>query len=78
MGTSCRNVLIDPLPLNEHDENHLDSMGGAAHLFITNSDHVRDAARILLFTGAKCWGPFAEKERFLSTGWLAERGDKPL
>ena len=49
------NVLIDPLPLNEHDENHLDSLGGAAHLIITNSDHVRDTARILLFTGAKSW-----------------------
>jgi len=73
------NVLIDPLPLNEHDENHLDSLGGAAHLIITNSDHVRDAARILLFTGAKSWGPFAEKEQFPfdCDGWLKD-GDKPV
>ena len=72
------NVLIDPLPLNEHDENHLDSLGGAAHIIITNSDHVRDAARILLFTGAKSWGPLGEKEKFPldCDGWL-QNGDKP-
>ncbi|MDC0188236.1 hypothetical protein OAJ61_00380 [bacterium] len=72
------NVLIDPLPLNEHDENHLDSLGGAAHIIITNSDHVRDAARILLFTGAKSWGPLGEKGKFPldCDGWL-QNGDKP-
>ena len=72
------NVLIDPLPLNEHDENHLDSLGGAAHIIITNSDHVRDAARILLFTGAKSRGPLGEKEIFPldCDGWL-QNGDKP-
>ena len=65
--------------MNEHDENHLDSLGGAAHLIITNSDHVRDSERILLFTGAKCWGPFAEKERFpfYCDDWLKD-GDKPV
>jgi len=73
------NVLIDPLPLNEHDENHLDSLGGAEHLIITNSDHVRDAEKILLFTGAKCWGPFAEKKNFPleCDDWL-KNGDKPI
>jgi hypothetical protein len=73
------NVLIDPLVLNEHDENHLDSLGGAAHLIITNSDHVRDSEKILLFTGAKCWGPAAEKEQFPfeCDGWL-EDGDNPV
>ena len=65
--------------MNEHDENHLDSLGGAAHLIITNSDHVRDSERILLFTGAKCWGPFAEKEQFpfYCDDWLKD-GDRPL
>ena len=37
------NVLIDPMPMSEHDLNHLENLGGAAHLLITNSDHVRDA-----------------------------------
>ena len=73
------NVLIDPLPLNEHDENHLDSLGGASHLIMTNSDHVRDSERILLFTGAKSWGPFAEKFQFpfACDDWLKD-GDKPV
>ena len=65
--------------MNEHNENHLDGLGGAAHLIITNSDHVRDSERILLFTGAKCWGPFAEKEQFpfYCDDWLKD-GDKPV
>ena len=65
--------------MNEHNENHLDGLGGAAHLIITNSDHVRDSERILLFTGAKCWGPFAEKKKFPFNcdDWLKD-GDKPV
>ena len=65
--------------MNELNENHLDGLGGAAHLIITNSDHVRDSERILLFTGAKCWGPFAEKKQFPFNcdDWLKD-GDKPV
>jgi len=73
------NVLIDPLPLTEHDKKHMESLGGAAHVIITNSDHVRDTEKILSFTGAKCWGPLLEKEEFPldCDGWL-EDGDKPI
>jgi len=73
------NVLIDPLPLIEHDKKHLENLGGAAHLIITNSDHVRDTAKILSFTGAKCWGPSAEKEHFpfACDGWLGEE-EQPI
>jgi len=73
------NVLIDPVKLTEHDINHLESLGGAAHVIITNSDHVRDAAKILLITGAKCWGPAAEKEDFPIScdGWLSEE-EQPI
>ena len=73
------NVLIDPVTLTEHDINHLESLGGAAHVIITNSDHVRDAAKILLITGAKCWGPVAEKEDFPIScdGWLSEE-EQPI
>ena len=73
------NVLIDPVTFTEHDINHLESLGGAAHVIITNSDHVRDAAKILLITGAKCWGPAAEKEDFPIScdGWLSEE-EQPI
>ena len=73
------NVLIDPVTFTEHDINHLESLGGAAHVIITNSDHVRDAAKILLITGAKCWGPAAEKENFPIScdGWLSEE-EQPI
>ena len=73
------NVLIDPLPLTEHDKKHLENLGGAAHVIITNSDHVRDTEKVLSLTGAKCWGPLLEKEQFPldCDGWL-EEGDKPI
>ena len=39
------NVLIDPLPMSEHDLAHLEGLGGAALIVITNSDHTRGAQR---------------------------------
>ena len=73
------NVIIDPLPLIEHDKKHLESLGGAAHVIITNSDHIRDAAIISSMTGAKCWAPLAEKKQFplQCDGWLQD-GDEPI
>ena len=40
------NVLIDPLPMSEHDHSHLQSLGGVGFIVITNSDHCRDAEHI--------------------------------
>ena len=76
---SAGNVLIDPLPLTGHDISHLKSLGGAEHVIITNSDHVRDAVEIVLLTGAKCWGPAAEKHDFPITcdDWLSEE-EQPI
>jgi metallo-beta-lactamase superfamily protein len=36
-------VLIDPLPLSAHDEQHLRELGGAQWIVVTNSSHVRGA-----------------------------------
>jgi glyoxylase-like metal-dependent hydrolase (beta-lactamase superfamily II) len=58
------NVVIDPLPLSEHDERHLAALGGAAWIVITNSDHVRAAEVLRAKTGAKVAGPAAERETF--------------
>ena len=33
------NVLIDPLPMSEHDHSHLQRLGGVNFIVITNSDH---------------------------------------
>ena len=73
------NILIDPMPMSEHDRNHLEKLGGAAHLLITNSDHVRDSQNLVESTGARCWGPVAEKGSFPVScdEWLGE-GDQPL
>lgn len=58
------NVIVDPLPLTEHDERHLTALGGAAWIVITNSDHVRAADTLRAKTGAKVAGPAAERETF--------------
>jgi len=73
------NVLIDPVRMEDYDKKHLESLGGASHIIITNSDHIRDTESISLLTGAKCWGPLAEKEKFPfeCDGWLMD-GDQPI
>jgi glyoxylase-like metal-dependent hydrolase (beta-lactamase superfamily II) len=66
------NVLIDPLPLSAHDRAHLEQLGGAAVVVITNSMHVRAAAE---HPAARVFGPRGEAatfplkcERFLGDG----------
>jgi hypothetical protein len=58
------NVLIDPLPLSAHDQNHLRLLGGAKFIIVTNSDHCRDALHIAKLTGAVIYGPASEKNSF--------------
>lgn len=58
------NVLVDPMPLSEHDWAHLQSLGGATWIVVTNSDHIRAAKEVAQLTGAQIAGPVAEKETF--------------
>ena len=58
------NVLIDPLSMSDHDAGHLQTLGGATIIVITNSDHCRDAENIAAQTGAKIVGPTGEQENF--------------
>lgn len=58
------NILIDPLPLSEHDHSHLQRLGGVSLIVITNSDHCRDAEHIASETGAVLCGPAAEEDTF--------------
>ena len=71
------NVVIDPLPLSDHDEAHLRELGGAAWIVITNSDHVRDSVRLAEKTGAQLMGPLQEAKNFPleCTRWLTD-GDE--
>jgi glyoxylase-like metal-dependent hydrolase (beta-lactamase superfamily II) len=73
------NVAVDPLPLTPHDEAHLRSLGGARIVIVTNSDHVRAARRFAELTGARVFGPRAERETFPTRcdEWLGE-GDEPV
>ena len=71
------NVLVDPLPLSEHDRKHLRELGGAAWIVLTNSSHVRGAKEIAAEFGARIAGPAAEREGFPipCERWLKEGDD---
>jgi len=73
------NVLVDPMPLSPHDRAHLESLGGATLIILTNSDHTRAAQEIAAWTGAKIAGPAAEQDTFPfpCDRWLAD-GDEPV
>lgn len=68
------NVLIDPLPLSDHDARHLQSLGGANIIIITNSDHSRDAENIAEQTSASIYGPAGEKTSFAiaCSHWISD------
>lgn len=73
------NVLVDPLPLSEHDQAHLKELGGAALIVVTNSDHVRDTAKVAELTGARIAGPRGERESFpLACHLWLGAGDHPV
>lgn len=73
------NVAVDPLPLSDHDWDHLRSLGGLAYIVVTNSDHARDTELIARETGARVLGPAAEREAFpiACDDWL-DAGDQPF
>lgn len=56
------NVVIDPLPLSDHDRAHLESLGGVATVVVTNSDHLREAPALAERYGAALCGPAAEPD----------------
>jgi hypothetical protein len=58
------NILIDPLPLSEHDWKHLQSLGGAQWIVVTNSDHLRASQEIAAKTGAQIAAPQKEQASF--------------
>lgn len=68
------NVLIDPLPLSAHDQNHLRQLGGAKIIVLTNSDHCRDAFHLSKVTDAAIYGPDGERQGFplACTRWLRD------
>ncbi len=73
------NVLIDPLPMSEHDRAHLESLGGAALIVITNSDHIRGASDLAAHFGAVLYGPRAERDRFpLACAHWLDDGDEAV
>lgn len=62
------NVVVDPLPLSDHDAAQLDQLGGVAHIVITNSRHVRGAVAIVEKYGASILAPAGEQATFPLAG----------
>jgi glyoxylase-like metal-dependent hydrolase (beta-lactamase superfamily II) len=58
------NVLVDPLPLSAHDQQHLKDLGGAGWIVLTNSSHVRAAKELAANLGCRIAGPAAEQKTF--------------
>jgi Metallo-beta-lactamase superfamily len=58
------NILVDPLPLSAHDRVHLQALGGAKWIVITNSDHIRASQEIAAQTGAQIAAPAGERDTF--------------
>jgi len=58
------NVLVDPLPLSAHDQQHLKDLGGAGWIVLTNSSHVRAAKELAATLGCRIAGPAAEHKTF--------------
>ncbi|MCS6799104.1 MAG: MBL fold metallo-hydrolase [Myxococcota bacterium] len=71
------NVLVDPLPLGPHDRAHLERLGGARWIVVTNADHVRGTSEIAAWTRASIAAPAAERGliRLDVARWLDE-GDE--
>lgn len=71
------NILIDPLPMSDHDRAHLQALGSVAMIVITNSDHVRAAPEIAASSGAQILGPAAERDGFpiACARWLCDGDD---
>ena len=81
------NVLVDPVPMSQHDREHLRSLGGAAWIVVTNSDHVRATRELSEGLGAQVAGPAGEKDalsgslevaRWLSDGQALVAGMKAI
>jgi hypothetical protein len=68
------NVLVDPLPMTPHDREHLQKLGGAKWIVVTNSAHVRDSAQLADLFKAELVGPRAEQATFpiRCARWLGE------
>ncbi len=73
------NVVVDPVPLGDHDWKQLAELGGAAWVVLTNSSHVRAGREVAARTDAKVLGPTGEREAFPvpCERWLAD-GDEPV
>ena len=58
---------------------HLQTLGGASIIIITNSDHCRDAENIAAQAGPMIVGPSGERENFpIACGrWIVENEEIP-
>ena len=68
------NIVIDPMPMSDHDRAHLEGLGGAAWVIVTNSDHIRATQEVAEYFGAEIAGPVGEQHTWpwLCNAWLGD------
>jgi glyoxylase-like metal-dependent hydrolase (beta-lactamase superfamily II) len=73
-ATASGCVLIDPLPLSDHDLEHVRSLGGVSQIAVTNTDHARAAGELAAAFNAPIAAPAAEQGLFAFevSRWLSE------
>ncbi len=70
-------VLVDPLPLSDHDCAELERRGPIARVVVTNGDHVRGALEIVDRYGAELVAPRGERSHpAFSAARLVGHGDE--
>jgi hypothetical protein len=55
------NVVIDPMPMSDHDLAHVEQLGGASWIVVTNSDHLRDSLELASRLRAQVAAPAGER-----------------
>lgn len=58
------NIVVDPVPMQDHDLKHLQDLGGCSLVVVTNSDHVRAASDFQRTFDCPIAGPRGEREGF--------------
>lgn len=70
-------VLVDPVPLNEGDEDQVRALGGAVGVVLTSGAHVRDAARCARAFGCPVFAPEPALAAVAAAGVADARGYAP-
>ncbi len=56
------NVVVDPLPMSNHDQRHLRKLGGVGLVVVTNADHTRIAEALAIEHDVEIAAPIGDED----------------